>query len=153
MRRIVDALWLPALLISSLLSVAIIDSPRGNAQQASCLGNNICEAWNNSSNGVVTAHCVALLCSQSRGSGGCRIQNNERIPSSCGAGSYFETPSFICSADRHSANTSYFCNATSLSVSIQAMGPTCGVAPERSDTDATPHACRRWRRRPVFCKL
>lgn len=129
MRRLMNVLWLPTLLIATLVSVAIIRSPRSSAQ-TQCLGNNICETWNNSTNGVVTAQNVALLCSQSRGGVGlCHIQNYARIPTSCGADSYFETPSFICSANRRSANTSYFCASTNVSVEIQSFGPTCGVAP------------------------
>ena len=134
MHRLMNVLWLPTLLIATLVSVAIIRSPRSSAQ-TQCLGNNLCETWNNVTNGVVTAQNVALLCSQSRG-GLCNIQNNARIPTSCGAGSYFETPSFICSSDRHSANTSYFCVSTNVSVLIQSFGPTCGVAPSPTPTPA-----------------
>lgn len=133
MRRIVQALWLPALLIASLSAVAVINSSRSSAQ-VQCLGNNVCEVWNNTTNGIVTAQCVALVCSQSRGSGTCHIQNCKSIPVSCGAGSFWETPSQVCSANRTSANTSYFCASEGISVFRQTSGPTCGVGPSPTPT-------------------
>ena len=40
MQRIINALWIPALVLASLFSVAISISP-GTSAQTSCLGNNL----------------------------------------------------------------------------------------------------------------
>src|ERR1700742_2786246 len=135
MQRVINLCLLPSLLLSMFCAVMIVLSPGIDAQSTtSCLGQNRCEKWNNVSNGVTTAQCVALYCSQSRNSQPCNIQKCQRIPSSCGAGSSFETESFTCDANPQTTNqtaaTSYFCASTGESVFVSVVGPgACGAAP------------------------
>lgn len=120
----------------------IVFSPDTNAQSGTnCLGQNRCEKWNNTSGNVVTAQSVALTCSRSTNATLCNIQKCVRIPSSCGEGSSFETPSFTCAANNQTASTSYFCAATDESVFVSQVGPgACGAAPSPTPTP-TPTPC------------
>ena len=117
-------------------------SPTGDAQSTTnCFGENRCEKWNNTSNGVITAQCVNLSCSQSRDVANCNVQKCARIQSSCGEGSHFETESFACAAGNNSATTSYWCASANISRVVQEVGPgTCGAAPSPTPTP-TPTPC------------
>ena len=139
MQRLMNASVIPCLLLSLLFAAMIVLSPGIDAQSTTnCLGQNQCEKWNNTSGTVVTAQCVALTCSQSQNATLCNIQKCQRIPSSCGQGSSFETPSFTCAANNQTASTSYFCAATGESVFISQVGPgACGARPQ---SNPNPHS-------------
>lgn len=146
MQRILNLCVLPSLLLSVVFTVMIVLSPSSDAQSTTnCLGQNRCEKWNNVSNGVITAQCVYLSCSQSRNVTSCNVQKCDRIPSTCGEGSFWETESFTCDATPETANqsakTSYFCASTNLSVLVSHVGPgKCGAAPSPTPTP-TPTPC------------
>jgi hypothetical protein len=142
MQRFINACVLLSLLLSPLFAVMIFLSPNTEAQSSStCLGQNRCEKWNNTSGTIITAQCVALTCSRSTSLNVCNIQKCVRIPSSCGTGSSFETPSFICAANNQTASTSYFCASSGESVFVSQVGPgACGAAPSPTPTP-TPTPC------------
>jgi hypothetical protein len=143
MQRLINACVLPSLLLSVLFAVMIFLSPSIDAQSSpNCLGQNRCEKWNNVSNSVITAQCVYLSCSQSRNTTQCNVQRCRQIPSTCGAGSSWEDPSFQCAPNNQSAQTRYNCASTGEIVFISVVGPgACGAAPSPTPTP-TPTPCR-----------
>jgi len=142
MERLINLCVLPSLVLSLFFAVMILLSPAIDAQSSTnCFGENRCEKWNNVSNGVITAQCVYLSCSQSRNVTSCNVQKCERILSSCGEGSSWEEPSFQCAADNQSASTRYFCASENVSHVISQIGPgLCGAGPSPTPTP-TPTPC------------
>lgn len=134
MQRLINLCVLPSLGLSMFFAVMIVQLPSVDAQTSTnCLGENRCEKWNNMSGSVITAQCVTLSCSQSRNLTSCNVQRCRQIPSSCGAGSFWETQSFVCNATPETANqsasTSFFCASENESRLISVLGPgKCGAA-------------------------